>query len=502
MADLEYLKKSAWQKFTFNFVNYFKNLPIRLATFFKKTVPAFFLKMFAYFISIFAFLGEAAKKGDWKTRTTFAVMGFGQMARKQIVRGILFLIFQIVFVLFMVFFGAQYLAKLGTLGEVAGTEIWNENTGVYEYTFIDNSLLILLYSLITIFVMIAFVYAWYQSIKVSYAAQMTEEAKRKLATTKDDIEKLVNEQYHTTLLAIPMGGIFFFTVLPIIFMVFIAFTNYDLQHSPPKNLFTWTGFNSFAQVFGGGVGANAKFGFTFASILLWTLVWAFFATFTSYFLGMIVALMINKKGIKFKKLWRTVLIITVAVPQFVSLMLMSQMLSETGIINLLLIKWGVIEKSLPFFTDTTWARATIIVVNIWVGIPFTMLMCTGILMNIPEDLYESARIDGAGPFKAYMNITLPYMLHVTTPYLISAFVANINNFNVIFLLSGGDPVSLDYQNAGTTDLLVTWLYKLTYSNGNYTMAAVIGILTFVIISSFSLIVYSRSKAVQNEEELM
>lgn len=501
MADLEYLKKSPWQKFTFNFVNYFKNLPERLVAFFKK-FPLFFKGLFATVASIFIFLGEAMKKGDWKTRTTFGVMGFGQMARKQILRGILFLVFQVIFILYMVFFGVKYLAKFGTLGEVAGAEMWDEELGIYVYTYVDNSLLILLYSIITLFIMIAFVYAWYQSIKVSYAAQMVEEAGRKLANAGEDVETLINEQYHTTLLAIPMGGIFFFTILPIIFMVFIAFTNYDLDHSPPKELFTWTGFNSFIQIFGGGMGTNSKFGFTFASVLLWTLIWAFFATFTSYFLGMIVSLMINKKGIKFKKLWRTILIITVAVPQFVSLMLMSQMLSENGIVNKLFLKWGVIKEALPFFTNTTWARATIIIVNIWVGIPFTMLMCTGILMNIPEDLYESARIDGAGPVKAYMQITLPYMIHVTTPYLVSAFVANINNFNVIFLLSGGDPSSLDYQNAGTTDLLVTWLYKLTYSNGNYTMASVIGILTFVIISTFSMIVYTRSNAVKNEEELM
>lgn len=217
---------------------------------------------------------------------------------------------------------------------------------------------------------------------------------------------------------------------------------------------------------------------------------------------MLVALLINKKGIRFKKLWRTILIFSVAVPQFVSLLLMSQMLGSEGIINNLLKSWGWIEQSLPFLTDGIWAKVTVIIVNIWIGIPFTVLITTGILMNIPADLYESAKIDGASPFRTYMKITLPYMWFVTTPYLINTFVGNINNFNVIFLLTGGNPLSLDYQNAGQTDLLITWLYKLTYNEQNYSFAAVIGIVTFIIIAVISLIFYNKSKAVKNEEEFM
>ena len=126
-------------------------------------------------------------------------------------------------------------------------------------------------------------------------------------------------------------------------------------------------------------------------------------------------------------------------------------------------------------------------------------------MNIPQDLYESARIDGASPLKAYMKITLPYMLHVTTPYLITQFIGNLNNFNVIYLLSRGDP-PLDMggapTGAGKTDLLITWLYDLTLTENNYAIASVIGIFTFVIVAVLSLILYNRSKSVKNEEEFM
>ena len=101
-----------------------------------------------------------------------------------------------------------------------------------------------------------------------------------------------------------------------------------------------------------------------------------------------------------------------------------------------------------------------------------------------------------------MKITLPYMLHVTTPYLITQFIGNLNNFNVIFLLTGGNPSSLDLQYAGETDLLITWLYKLTVSESQYGIASVIGIFTFVIVAVLSLILYNRSKSVKNEEEFM
>jgi arabinogalactan oligomer/maltooligosaccharide transport system permease protein len=128
-----------------------------------------------------------------------------------------------------------------------------------------------------------------------------------------------------------------------------------------------------------------------------------------------------------------------------------------------------------------------------------MLITSGILMNIPADLYESARIDGAGVVKTFTHITLPYMIFVTTPYLITQFVGNINNFNVIYLLTGGGPLSLDYYQGGKTDLLVTWLYKLTVNNQDYNLASAIGIIIFLITASLSLLVYNLSGSSRKEE---
>ncbi len=155
-------------------------------------------------------------------------------------------------------------------------------------------------------------------------------------------------------------------------------------------------------------------------------------------------------------------------------------------------------ESVPFFTDATYAKITIIGINMWIGIPYTMLSTTGILQNIPGELYEAARIDGARPPTIFRKITLPYMMFVMTPTLITAFTGNINNFNVIYLLTGGGPDSLDYYFAGNTDLLITWLYRLTITQKDYNLGSVIGIMTFIVLAVTSLLTYHQTGAYKDE----
>ena len=183
---------------------------------------------------------------------------------------------------------------------------------------------------------------------------------------------------------------------------------------------------------------------------------------------------------------------------------MRNLLSGEGPVNATLKSWGWIDKSISFLggnltnNNPTLAKVMVIIINMWLGIPYTMLMTSGILMNIPTDLYEAARVDGTSRPKMFFKITLPYIVFVTTPYLISSFIGNINSFNTIFLLTGGGPSVGEYKG-GETDLLVTWLYKLTIENGMFNTGAVIGILTFMITSTITLITYRRSKA-YNEED--
>ena len=194
-------------------------------------------------------------------------------------------------------------------------------------------------------------------------------------------------------------------------------------------------------------------------------------------------------------MWRFIFVLSIAIPQFVSLLVIRTMLQPEGSINVLLKQLGLIQKSLPFWTDVTWARITIIVVNLWVGVPYTMLQVTGILQNIPADLYEAARVDGANAVVQFFKITLPYMLFVTTPYLITQFIGNINNFNVIYLLTQDVYTTTNQAMASSqakeVDLLVTWLFRLTQDYYNYKMASAIGIIVFIICAVFTLVAFNR-----------
>lgn len=502
MADLEYLKMTAPRRFAYRAGGFFRGLPARLFGMLRR-IPRAAADLLRRMLGVLSGLYEGFRDGDLKTRLSYFFMGFGLLFRGQIFRGLLYLVFEAVFLVYMALFGWKYLLDLSHLGRVAAEIYTDPVTGLTFHRYVDNSMLILLYGLLTVFFVISFVYVWYRNCRSNAEAQRFRELSLPLPKLRDDVRALTDRQFHKTLLALPLSGILIFTVLPIVFMILIAFTNYDAQHLPPGALFSWVGLDNFKTLFGvGSAVSGAKFGYTFGQILIWTLVWAFFATFTNYFLGMIVAIMINKKGIRFKRLFRTILVLTIAVPQFVSLLLVSRMFADDGIVNGLLLSWGWIQEKIPFLTFGIYARIMVILINIWVGIPYLMLITTGILMNIPEDLYESAKIDGAGPFRVYMKITLPYMLFVTTPYLITSFIQNINNFNVIYLLTAGAPATMQYETpAGYTDLLITWLYKLTMTQtSDYKMASVIGIMVFVVIAVFSLIVYNNTGSVKNEED--
>lgn len=441
---------------------------------------------------------NAMRNGDIKTKSSLVVMGLGNIFRGQIAKGIIFFLIEVAYIMFMIFMGGAAIFGLGTLGTVEQGEVWNEAKGIYEYTAGDNSLLILLFGIATIFVTLGFIILYIANVKSAYKVQYLKEHGSKIPTFIDDIKDLFDNNLHTLLLTGPVLGVVIFTILPLIFMIAMAFTSYS-KVDQKLLLFDWVGFKNFADV----LSLNGSIGRQFWGVLGWTLIWAVLSTVLNYLLGMILAILINRRTTKGKGFWRFCFILSIAVPQFVSLLIMRTMLQPEGAVNVLLRSLGLIEQgaSLPFLTDPTWARATVIIINLWVGIPFTLIQITGILQNIPGDLYEAATIDGASPFVMFMKITLPYMLFVTTPYLITTFMTNVNNFNVIYLLSNGDPTPVG-DTAGKTDLLVTWLYKLTIDKQYYNVGAVIGILTFVVLAIVSLVTYRNTNSYKDEEGFM
>lgn len=516
-SNLEYLSLNKGQRILYKISHFFTSIPKKLGHFFG-SIPSKVRKQSKGINGVFKNIFDAAVEGNWKTRLSFILMGFGLGTQHQIIRGVLNFLYEVVFIVFMVAIGGSSLAalpSLGQLGQVIYTITETVNgipLDVEATVFYDNSFTIMLYSIITIALILLLVFLWYGQLKDSLVLQR-KGVIGKYTSDKETLKGVLDKNYDKTLLFLPMLGLCLFTIIPIVMMVLVAFTNYNSDHMTPIKLFDWIGWYNFSNIFSSSASSgNGLFLKVFGQVLLWTLLWAFFATFSNYFLGMIMAMIINIKGIKLKKLWRTILITTIAVPQFISLLLVSNMFSDTGVVNTLLSNWGWIKTNIPWLTNATIAKVMIIVLNTWIGIPYTMLICTGLLMNIPDELYESAKIDGASPAKMYFKITLPYMLFVTTPYLISQFVGNINNFNVIYFLSGGGPsfvfdtTNIPYQvssaGVGRTDLLITWIYKMSVTavDKDYGTASVLGIMVFAVVAFFSLIFYNHSNSVKDEEE--
>lgn len=431
---------------------------------------------------------ELFKKGDLPTKLSFFIMGAANLANKQIPKGLLFLASEIGFIYWLVTNGAHALAMLQTLGTKKQGLVYNEDLGIELLQKGDNSMLILLFGIAAILVCVLLIILYVINLKSARHIFELKLSGDKIPSTTQDLRSLLNERFHVTLMSVPLIGVLFFTVLPLLYMISIAFTNYDHNHLPPKSLFTWVGLQNFGNIISGDMAG------TFFPVLGWTLIWAIFATVTNFFFGIILALLINAKGIKYKKMWRTLFVITMAVPQFVSLLVMRNLLNDAGPINAILQNLGWISSSIPFLTDPILAKITVIVVNMWIGIPVTMLISTGIIQNLPTDQIEAAEIDGANKFQIFRNITFPQILFVMTPALIQQFIGNINNFNVIYLLTQGGPTNSDFYGAGSTDLLVTWLYNLTVNTMDYNLASVIGILIFILSAVFSLMAYTRTNS--------
>lgn len=523
-----------------------KNLGIGLFNFVMLFVKAF-INLFVAFYKIIVKVAVAVAKfvkkfimtfinGSYRTKLSYFFMGLGHALIGRPVKAIIYLILEAGYWLFMFLpqGGLYWISKFDNLGDQASKIVYEcsiigmpinvcpVEDQIEVTVFMDNSMLITLFSVATILLTIAFFVLYWISIRGVVKADETyvtalkkheseeaanldsdkpEKAKfnNPLPTFKNELNELLNSRFHLTTLSIPAITITVFTLVPLVFMILLAFTNFNQQNGPPNTLFTWVGLQTFAQLFT-SVGGSS-FSKAFGDIIGWTFIWAFFATFSNYILGLILAMMINRKGIKLKKMWRTVFVITIAVPQFVTLLLMSQLLYKYGPLNETLLQLGWISEYIDFLTVPLNAKIAVILVNVWVGVPYTMLITSGILMNIPDDLYESARIDGAGRFTQFVKITMPYMLFVTGPYLITQFIGNINNFNVIFFLTGGGPsAALPGVEYGKTDILVTWLYRLTVGGAQqeYAIGSALGIFIFLISAFITLSLYAKTSAATQE----
>jgi ABC-type sugar transport system permease subunit len=294
----------------------------------------------------------------------------------------------------------------------------------------------------------------------------------------------------------------FFTVIPLLFSALVAFTNYSSpDHIPPNNLVDWVGLENFKTMFVRGYGG--AWAGSFVRVAVWTVVWAVFSTFSCFFAGFFFAVVLQDRRIVLPKLYRTVFILPYAIPQMLSLFVWANLLNGTfGPINRTLMYFGVITKAIPWLSDPLMAKVSLILVNIWIGFPYSMILITSSMTAISKSLYEASTIDGANKWQQFKSITFPLVMYQLKPILIMQFAGNINNFGAVFFLTGGGPALQDTiaTQAGSTDILISWIYKLTmYTPNMYNLASVLSILVFIILVPFALYNFIRTKSFKESE---
>lgn len=282
----------------------------------------------------------------------------------------------------------------------------------------------------------------------------------------------------------------FILLMPIIFTITIAFTNYNRDHLPPGNLVDWVGFANFKNLLNVPIWST-----TFFSVLFWTAIWAVGASVTTYCLGLFQALILSHNSVKFKTLFRTILILPWAMPSMVTLLVFKNILNgQFGPLNRMLLDIGIIQTRIPFLTDPTIAKLTVLGVNLWLGFPIFMVMLLGVMSNMDRSIMEAAFIDGATGFQTFRFVRFPILLRATSPLVIITITTNFFNFGSIYFLTTGGPANPDYQFAGSSDILISWIYKLTLDNQMYNMASVLILLLFIVMGTVSVINFRRTKA--------
>jgi len=230
----------------------------------------------------------------------------------------------------------------------------------------------------------------------------------------------------------------------------------------------------------------------FIIIFIWTIVFALLSVFTTFALGLFLALVFNDKAFRFRKPIRALLILPYAIPGIIGILIWRGMLNpHFGVLTTNLV--NVFGWTPGWFTDPFWSKVGVLLVNLWLGFPYMMLVCSGALQTIPTEVYEAATVDGAGIWQRFRKITLPLLLVNVGPLLISSFTLNFNNFAVIYAYNEGlPPIPGTSTPAGYTDILISYTYRLAFESGrgaDYGYANAITIIIFLIVASITLIQY-------------
>ncbi len=409
--------------------------------------------------------------------------GLGQLLSGHYVKGITFISINILLLTILISgLFSNIIYKFISLGDKP------EVRTLFKSTPGDNSLDYLVNGALFLIILAIYVVFYIVNLKDAKKIGRFLDKGNKMPTGKEYTEFAMDEAFVPVFLTPGALGVIFIVFFPMLLTVLIAFTNYSgPDHLPPKNLFDWVGFENFANII-----KYKELAGTFFTVAGWTLLWAIATTILNFSAGLALALLTNSKKIIFKGLWRGIFILPYAIPAFVSLLVFRLMFNGLGPIN------TILGTTIPFLTDKNYAKIVAILVNTWVGAPYFMVLISGALTNISNSLYEASDIDGANKWQQFRTITFPMLWLQLGSTMILTFAYNFNNFGAIYLLTNGNPADSKLRYAGHTDILVSWIYKMTMDNNLFSLASTITIFIFVFVASISLITFARSKTFNQE----
>ena len=413
-----------------------------------------------------------------KTAAVLSLLpGGGQVYNKQWLKGLLYLIATVSFAF--------------AFGDLLNIGLWGIVT-LGEQIPRDNSVFLLAEGILAIIILFFGVTLYWLNIRDAYKNGQRRDLQLPVTSLRESYLNLVEQGYPYVISGPAILLLIFAVIFPIMFSFALAFTNYDLYHSPPAHLFDWVGFKTFANIFTVDIWRS-----TFFDVLGWTVVWTLLASTLQITIGVFLAILVNQKDLKLKRFIRTMFVLPWAVPGFVTILVFAGMFNDSfGAINNDILAFFSISP-IPWMTDALWTRVALILIQGWLGFPYIFIVTTGILQSIPEDLYEAAVIDGATSWDKFMNITLPVILTSMAPTLITQYTFNFNNFNIIYLFNGGGPATPG-STAGGTDILVSWIYKLTMQSSQYALAAALTILLSVFVIAIAMWQFRKSNSFNQE----
>ena len=401
------------------------------------------------------------------------IPGLGQIYNKQIIKGIVILGFFLSFIfVFKDLFNMGYWG-IFTLGEKLPR---------------DNSIFLLAEGLIAIIVTAFGLLFYYLNLKDAYSNGRRRDYGLSPYSVREQYKILLDEGYPYFITSPSFILLTFSVIFPILFSFALVFTNYDLYHTPPASLVDWVGLDTIKKIFTVDIWRS-----TFFDVLGWTVVWTLVASTLQISIGIFLSVLVHQKGLKFKKIFRTILVLPWAVPGFVTILIFTGIFNDTfGVINNSILPFFGLE-GLPWLTDANFTKIALLMIQSWLGFPYIFIVTTGVLQSIPEDLYEAATIDGATSLQKFKNITLPLILYSMAPIIITQYTFNFNNFNIIYLFNAGGPAVAN-STAGGTDILISWIYKLTMQSGQYSLAAALTFLLSIVVIGLALWQFRRTKS--------